>query len=233
MGLKKFQLREKIDSFSEKISARIEDPIEIDDRGNEDICRSLLTMSNPTLQSSIKKISKLPDEDIALLVSCAIPRRLKKGEVILKEGEGCRSFYLVEKGYLRTWYNKNGVVINLNFTFEGEFISNLKSFKSRQPSEFTIQADEPTLVWVFDLNAMSASYKTHPTITLFVRRLAIRVLLASEEHSNLFKMYTPTERYRYIEENKPKLLQRVSLSQLASYLGVTRETLSRIRAKSK
>ena len=189
-------------------------------------------MNQTTLQSSIAQISKTSDEDIALLVSCAVARKLKKGEPLLKEGDLCRSFYLVEKGYLRTWYNKNGVPINLSFTFEGHFISNLKSFKSRQPSDLTIEAGEPSVVWIFDLNTMAATYKAHPAITLFVRCLAIRVLLASEEHSSLFKMYTPAERYHYIEKNNPQLLQRISLSQLASYLGVTRETLSRIRAKS-
>ena len=166
------------------------------------------------------------------MISSAVPKKLKKGEAILKEGEVCRSFYLVENGYLRTWYNKNGVPINLHFTFEGEFISNLKSFKSKGPSEVTIEAGEPTAIWIFDLNTMSAEIKGHQAISNFVRRLAVRVLLASEEHSNLFKMYTPTERYHYIEKNKPELLQRISLSQLSSYLGVTRETLSRIRAKS-
>jgi CRP-like cAMP-binding protein len=189
-------------------------------------------MDRKKLHAAISQISKTSDEDIALLVDSAIPKRLKKGEAILKEGEVCRSFYLVEKGYLRTWYNKNGVPINLHFTFEGEFISNLKSFKSKHPSDVIIEAGEPATVWVFDLNAMSAELKGHPAISTFVRRLAVRVLLASEEHSGLFKMYTPTERYHYLEKNKPELLQRISLTQLASYIGVTRETLSRIRAKS-
>ena len=75
-------------------------------------------------------------------------------------------------------------------------------------------------------------YKSSLPVSQFVRRLAIRILLASEEHGNLFKMYTPTERYRYIEKNNPRLLQRVSLTQIASYLGIARETLSRIRAKN-
>jgi len=201
--------------------------------GIGDICTvTYMCMDDKILRASIERISKLTEEDVALLVSCAAPRQLKKGEALLKVGDLCRSFYLVEQGYLRTWYNKNGVVINLNFTFEGHFASNLKSFKSKQPSELTIEAGEPATVWVFDLNAISATHKAHPTITLFVRRLAVRVLLASEEHSSLFKMYTPAERYHYIEKNDPQLLQRISLSQLASYLGVTRETLSRIRAKS-
>jgi CRP-like cAMP-binding protein len=78
-----------------------------------------------------------------------------------------------------------------------------------------------------------SEYDRHPQIVLFIRRLSIHILLASEEHSTFFKTHTPTERYLYIEEHNPRLLQRISLSQLASYLGVTRETLSRIRGKRK
>jgi len=190
-------------------------------------------MTDKKLKTHINEVSPLADEDLALLVSCVSNRKLRKGEPVLKEGEVCRSFYLVDKGYLRTWYNKNGVPINLNFTFEGHFTCNLKSYKSKRPSMHTIEAGEDTSVWVFDMDVISKERKSHPEITKFVRRLAIRLLLASEEYSDLFKMYTPTERYRHIEKNNPELLQRIPLSQLASYLGVTRETLSRIRGKNR
>ena len=171
------------------------------------------------------------DEDLPLIANCAQHRILKKGELLLKEGEMCRTFYLVEKGHLRTYYNKNGVIINLNFTFEGEFTTNFKSINDRQPSELFIEAGENSSIWTFNLDSMAAEIKDIRPIELFVRRLAVRILYASEEHSNLFKLYTPTERYHYIEKNNPKLLQRISLSQLASYIGITRETLSRIRGK--
>jgi CRP-like cAMP-binding protein len=189
-------------------------------------------MDKLTLQTAITEISALPEEELTMLMDNAVSRTLKKGEALLKEGEVCRSFYLVETGYLRTYCIKNGVPINLNFTFEGDFTSNLKSLKSKQGSEYSIVAGEDTSVWVFDLNIISKQPKLHPAITLFVRRLAIRLLLASEEHSNLFKIYTPAERYHYIEEHNPKLLQRIPLSQIASYIGIARETLSRIRAKA-
>jgi len=188
-------------------------------------------MIDKTLHEYINQISKLSDEDLALLLSCVTKQQLKKGELLLNEGEVCRSFYLVKKGYLRTYYNKNGTTINLNFTFEGGFTSNLKSFKSKQPSEVIIKAGEPASVWIFQTDLISQQFRQHTQLSNFIRRLAIRLLLASEEHSSLFKMYTPAERYHYIEKNRAQLLQRISLSQLASYLGVTRETLSRIRAK--
>jgi len=189
-------------------------------------------MDDNTLHAYIKQVSKnIADEDIPLLISCALNRKLKKGEPLLKEGEVCRSFYLVDRGYLRTWYNKDGTIINLNFTFEGDFTTALKSFKNHQASEVVIEAGEDTSVWIFNLDIIAEQFNSHPVIILFIRRLISHLFLAAEEHSNLFKMYTPTERYRYIEKNNPQLLQRISLSQIASYLGVARETLSRIRGK--
>jgi CRP-like cAMP-binding protein len=86
-------------------------------------------------------------------------------------------------------------------------------------------------VWDFNINNVKGRYTGHPRIAQFIRRVAVRTLLASEEHSKLFKIYTPAERYHYVEQHNPQLLQRISLSQIASYLGVARETLSRIRAK--
>jgi len=194
----------------------------------------VIAMDQQALLDSIKRVSnRITGEDLTLLAGCAAARALKKGEILLREGEVCRSFYLVEKGYLRTYCNtKDGAVINLNFTFEGDFTCNLQSLKGRKPSEFFIEAGEDGLIWVFDLNSITEQVKQMPAISQFVRRLAIQILLASEDHSKLFKMYTPTERYRYIEKNSPRLLQRIPLSQLSSYLGVARETLSRIRAKS-
>lgn len=189
-------------------------------------------MDNNNLREYITKISSLSDEDFFELTNISTCRDLKKGEVILNEGEVCRSFYLVEKGYLRTYYNRDKAEINLNFAFEGNFAANLKSVKNKLPSEFIIEAGEATVVWIFNIDAIVKRAEQYPQLALFVRRLAVRILLASEEHSNLFKIYTPTERYRYIEKNNPALLQRIPLSQMASYLGVARETLSRIRAKA-
>jgi CRP-like cAMP-binding protein len=73
--------------------------------------------------------------------------------------------------------------------------------------------------------------KTQPLVSQFIRRTIIQMLLASETRGNLLKIYSPAERYQYIEQKIPHILQRVSLSHLASFLGVSRETLSRIRAK--
>lgn len=177
-------------------------------------------------------MTDISDADDALFNAVMSSRRLKKGEIILQEDTVCRAVYFVEQGYLRTYYNKeDGSVINLNFTFEGEFASDVKSAISREPSKMSIEAGEDTLIWIFDLDNLSPEIKSHPSMSRFIRRTTMQMLLASEVRGNLLKIYTPAERYRYIERNMPHVLQRVSLSHLASFLGVSRETLSRIRAK--
>ena len=200
---------------------------------NKDICAAEIKhMDNNTLRNHITKILDLPEEDLSLLVSCVTYRELKKGEILLNEGDVSRSFYLVNNGYLRTYYNKDTAAINLHFAFEGEFTANLQGIKTKKGSENIIVAGENASVWIFDLGVINKYFDTRHQINIFMRRVAFRMLLVMEEHGNLFKIYTPTERYRYIEKNNPRLLQRISLSHVASYLGIARETLSRIRAKA-
>jgi len=189
-------------------------------------------MYSKALKTAIQQMTDLPDADNALFNALVSLRRLKKGEIILPEGVVCRAVYFVEQGYLRTYYCKeDGSTVNLNFTFEGEFASNLKSAISREPSKISIEAGEDSVLWIFDLDKLSPEIKSNPTVSLFIRRTTMQMLLASETRGDLLKIYTPAERYHYIEQNIPHVLQRVSLSHLASFLGVSRETLSRIRAK--
>ena len=159
----------------------------------------------------------------------AIQRKLSKGEAILKQGKTCKTILFVEKGYLRTFIDKDGLEINIGFTFEGHFTTDLKSLRSASPSDKTIQAGEPTIVYEFDKDKLLQLYQVSAEIESFGRKLLEQLLLAQEEHSQLFKIYTPAERYHFLQTNQPELLQRISLSQLASYLGIARETLSRIR----
>ena len=189
-------------------------------------------MHSKALMTAIQQMTDLSDVDNTLFNALMSSRRFKKGEIVLQEGMVCRAVYFVEQGYLRTYYNKeDGSIVNLNFTFEGEFTCNIKSAISREPSTMCIEAGEDTLLWIFDLDKLSPEIKSQPAVSRFIRRITMQMLLASEARGNIMKIYTPAERYHYIERNKPHILQRVSLSHLASFLGVSRETLSRIRAK--
>ncbi len=181
-----------------------------------------------------KKITSLAEVSVSSLdrlFEIAVPRQFAKGEIVLKEGQLCKKIVFVEKGHLRTFISKDGIDINVNFTFENNFTTNLKSLRSSGPSDTTIQAGESTGIYELDKDKLLDLYKLSPELESFGRKLLEQLLIDQEEHTNLFKIYSPTERYRYLQENNPEILQRISLSQLASYLGMARETLSRIRKR--
>lgn len=187
--------------------------------------------SKKSLQKKIISLTEISVSGIDKLFDIARYTQLRKDEIVLKEGQLCKKIFFVEKGYLRTYINRDGIDINTDFTFENNFTTNLKSLRASIPSDTTIQAGEPTILYEFDKDELLALYKTSPEIESFGRKLLEQLLIAQEEHVNLFKIYSPLERYRYMQQHKPEMLQRISLSQLASYLGIARETLSRIRKR--
>src|SRR5450432_2101477 len=185
--------------------------------------------SKTLLHKKITDLTEISVSGLDKLFEIATRRQFTKGEIILKQGQICTTIAFVEKGYLRTFIDKDDTEINTDFTFEGNFTTNLKSLRSSSFSDTTIQAGEPTTIYEFDKDKLIKLYKVSPEIESFGRKLLEQLLIAQEEHANLFKIYSPTKRYKYFQTNKPEILQRINLSQLASYLGIARETLSRIR----
>ncbi len=187
--------------------------------------------NNDKLAEFTKQIASMSDENLSTLVRNSETRELKKGDKLLMEGNVSDEYYFVEKGYLRSYYNKDGAEINIRFTFEGEVTTNFKSLKTKIPSEFIIEAGEKSIVSILDRKTLFELSLNNQEIMLFTRRVMTRLVMEAEEYGNWFKIFTPSERYRYIQDNKPWILRRISISQLSSYLGVTRETLTRIRRK--
>lgn len=187
--------------------------------------------SKTLLYKTITDLTEISVSSLDKLFEIANKRQLTKGEFILKPEQICKTIIFVEKGHLRTFIHKDGIEINTDFTFEGNFTTNLKSLRSASLAENSIQAGEFTTIYEFDKDKLLELYNVSAEIESFGRKLLEQLLIAHEEHSNLFKIYSPTERYQYLRTNEPEMLQRISLSQLSSYLGIARETLSRIRKK--
>lgn len=178
---------------------------------------------------SLRKVAEMSAEALALLLDAASLKVLRKGQYLLREGQVCKAIWYIEKGYLRTFYNKDGKEINTRFSFENSFVTELKSLRSETPAMYSVLAGETATVWAFEKEALRSLYRQSAEIESFGRNLLEQMLIDQEEHGNLFKVYSPAERYQRLLEHDPQLLQRVSLVQLASYLGIARETLSRIR----
>jgi CRP-like cAMP-binding protein len=189
----------------------------------------MIENSKTSLYKKITDLTEISVSNLDKLFEVANRQQFTKGQFILEQGQICKTIFFVEKGYLRTFVDKHGTEINIDFTFEGSFTTHLKSLRSASPADTSIQAGETTIIYQFDKDKLLELYKVSTEIESFGRKLLEQFLIAQEEHTNLFKVYSPTERYHYLQANKPEILQRISLSQLASYLGIARETLSRIR----
>jgi CRP-like cAMP-binding protein len=129
---------------------------------------------------------------------------------------------------LRSFGLDEGREVNIKFFFEDEFASDFESLRYQTPSQFFMVAMED--VTVFYTTKIEAT----PVLKNYLRflfRFFQDQYLKETEHSNSFKLMSPEERYVYLLENKPYYLQRIPVSHLATYLGMSRETLTRIRKK--
>lgn len=179
----------------------------------------------------IQSLTNFSDKSWELLQPALIKREFRKNELLLKEGQVCNSLFYIEKGYCKSYYEIEGVVKNTGFFFENEIATNIRSFGSGQKSEYNIVACEPLATVIFDKEKLFEIAQQANEVENLGRNCIRLFATKQEEFSNLFKLYSSKERLEYLENNYPEVLQRISLSQLASFLGVARETLSRIRKR--
>ncbi len=187
-------------------------------------------MITSKLKNILNDIVEFSEDEYQLIEPYFEHVTLKKNEKLLDEGQPCTSIFLVESGILRNYYNNDGLDVNLSFTFEKQFTTSFEAYINREPSNIIIQAIKKSDVWIIRSRDLSREIGKIDNFSTFIRRTAIRVLFATEEHHNMMMMNLPADRYRYLQEKKPELIQGVSLTHLASYIGISRETLSRIRS---
>ncbi len=157
---------------------------------------------------------------------------LKKGQVLLREGEVCKHLYFILKGGIRCFmHDANGKEINLHFYFEDELASEFKSLQMQNASERNLVALSATKI----LRAARADYQAMFEYNIELSQGAFRffqdLFIQEEAHSEMLRKLSAEERYQHVLEEYPHLLQKVSLTQLSSWLGISRESLSRIRAR--
>jgi CRP-like cAMP-binding protein len=157
---------------------------------------------------------------------------LPKGEFLITEGKVCKYVYFLEKGCLRGYYNLDGKEITYWFAFENNFVTSFFSFITRKPCFENIQLIEDCTLWAVDYDDLQQLYIKHADMERMGRIMHERYYVMLDERfvSNHFK--EAKERYDNLVANAPHIIQRVPLGYIASYIGVTQETLSRIRSKS-
>ena len=178
--------------------------------------------------SSIISVSKSLEKE---LNSVTKQITFSKNQSILEIGNRCNDLFFVEQGLLRGYYFDDGKEITNWFAQEGEFASYLYSFVAMKPSFETIQALEECVLTILPYSSLQSLYLKFPETERLGRIITEAYYIKLEERLLSIQFKTAKERYQNFVLSKPSLLQRTSLGQIASYLGITQETLSRIRAE--
>lgn len=167
----------------------------------------------------------------------ALLTKLNKAEIekeahLLEEGQVCHKLYFIENGCVRSYYHLDGKEITHWFGFENDFVTSFLSFIDRAPSREFIQVVDNLSAWTITRGDLYELYDQFPEIERLGRIICEQYYHRLEERYVSGQFKTATQRYEELLESHKHILQRIPLGQIASYLGISQETLSRIRAKS-
>lgn len=154
-----------------------------------------------------------------------------KGSCLVRAGQVCRHLYFLEEGALRGFYLVDGREVTHWFALAREFVTSFHSFSTGSAAVETIQLLEPARLWSISKERLARLLDAHHELERTLRIAYERYYVRLEERFVNAQFRSAAERYRDVLEQQPELLQRVPLGYLASWLGISAETLSRIRAK--
>lgn len=158
-------------------------------------------------------------------------KHFKKDQYLLKAGVVCSHIYFIESGIIRSFYDHHDNEINSWFFSEGDVIISVQSFYTREQGSECLQALEPTQTWYVSYDDLQFIYHNFPEFNFIGRVLTEKYYALSEQRLVAMRKQTATERYHHLLKTNPNLIQRVSSKNIASYLGISAETLSRIKKR--
>lgn len=148
---------------------------------------------------------------------------------LLQEGQISRTMFFIEKGCLRTWVNNDGKEITTQFFFEGDSVSSIESFRTNQPSLYSIESLEPCILQTISQKDFRDIIESSPELKKELEEHLFKRLLHSQLIFYSYLKNSPQERYQELINQYPHIIQRVPQHYIASYLGITSVSLSRIR----
>lgn len=181
------------------------------------------------LIDTFRKIGQLkPESEQALLSS--IEKKTYPPRTLLQDQEKISNkIYFIEKGIARTYYYKDGKDITHWIASKNNFVGSMTSFFMQVPSNKLVETIDECILWEFEFKKIQTLFKTNQDLGHAGRLFAIYGMSLLEQRFDNLHFNTAKERYQILMNNNPEIIQRVPLGMIASYLGITQETLSRIR----
>ncbi|MBK7220035.1 MAG: Crp/Fnr family transcriptional regulator [Saprospiraceae bacterium] len=178
----------------------------------------------------ISKYVTLTEEEKNAIISLDLFRTLKKGTILLKEGQYSKESYFVLKGCIRTYYLIDGEEKTTDFYTETETLSP-PCVINMTASEYYVDCIEDCSLLISNSDMEAEVNSKFPKFEIMCRRLSEELLAKERLEFDEFRTSSPEQRYLSLLEKRQDLIQRVPQHQLASYLGITPQSLSRLRAR--
>ena len=160
-----------------------------------------------------------------------IESEIRARTILLREGEIAKHIYFIKKGCLRLWFNKDGKDVTLQFFFEDQAVASIESLVSNQPGMFTLESVEPSTILSISKENLEHLTEVYPELKEGFQNIMF------QRFRNYTKLFlsrikdSPKERYDDLIKNHPEIVNRVPQRHVASYLGVTPISLSRIKKR--
>jgi len=177
-----------------------------------------------------RRYSTMTHGELDVLESILVPMKFHKGEMILKEGDVADAIYWVVKGLIRQFYFKNGKEVTEFMAAENTMCMSIESLFKEAPSLQQIQAIEPTIIFALPKARLEREAVRNVNIQMLYRKILEESLILSQIRADMLRFESAPERYAKLVKRAPQLVLRAPLVYVASYLQMTPETLSRVRA---
>ncbi len=179
-----------------------------------------------------RKYSTMTHEELDTLESILVAKRYSKGEMILKEGDVCDNIYYIDKGLVRQFYFKKDKQLTEHIGADGEIFMCIESLFKEEPTYLQVEALEPSSIYLIPKHRLEQVALHNVNIQILYRKILEESLIISQQHADLLRFETAQNRYLRLCKMKPQVVLRAPLVYIASYLQMTPETLSRVRAAS-
>lgn len=159
---------------------------------------------------------------------------VERGEIIHAAGEVCKKLFFIDSGLLRFfYYDAEGKEVTYHFFEENHFTSIINSYYHKAPSFYNIQSLENSTLYVLYFSEFEEMLERFPELESVYSYVLREFLMVAEHRILAFQFYSAEERYQDLLQNQPSIIQRAPLGHVASFLGISQATLSRVRSRTK
>lgn len=184
----------------------------------------------PDIIEVLSQFASVSDSSLNAFLSKLQQKGLNKGEMLISEGEVCKHLSFIQSGVVRSFYHKDNKNITISFSMEGEFITAMSSFISRKPTYENIESLTESIVHQISNEDLMELLDSNKDLEHLYRLILEQYYISLEELLIFSKFKTAKERYLELLTNKPLIIKYAAVGHIASYLDMSIETLSRVRA---